>query len=149
MSRPSTRRSPGRPRSAATTAPAARPAVLGWGRVDLTGLTAGTGLPLLVGNDATLAGVAEARTGAAAGHATALHLLVDVGIGGALIVDGRPVAGEGGSGGEYGHMPFGDRSLRCPCGARGCWDLEVDGRALARRLGEPSPADPRAYARRG
>jgi predicted NBD/HSP70 family sugar kinase len=36
--------------------------------------------------------------------------------------------------------------LRCPCGANGCWDLEVDGRAIARHLGEPAPPDPRAYA---
>ena len=120
---------------------------LGWGPVDLAGLTAGTGLPLLLGNDATLAGVAEARTGAAAGARAALHLIVEVGIGGALIVDGRPLAGAGGTAGEYGHVPFGDRGLACPCGARGCWDLEVDGRALARHLGDPPPADPRSYAR--
>ncbi|GAA3821039.1 ROK family transcriptional regulator [Sphaerisporangium flaviroseum] len=120
---------------------------LGWGPVDLTGLTAGSGLPLILGNDATLAGVAEARTGSAAGAGTALHLLVEVGIGGALIVGGHPLTGAGGTGGEYGHMPFGDRGLRCPCGARGCWDVEVDGRALARHLGEQPPADPHTYTR--
>jgi len=119
---------------------------LGWGTVDLSGLTAGTDLAFLVGNDATLAGVAETRTGAAAGARTALHLTVEVGIGGALIVDGIPLTGAGGAGGEYGHVPFGDRALRCPCGANGCWDLEVDGRAIARHLGEPAPPDPRAYA---
>ena len=119
---------------------------LGWGAVDLTGLTAGTDLALLVGNDATLAGVAETRTGAARSAHTALHLAVEVGLGGALVVGGRPVEGLGGAGGEYGHLPFGDRSLACPCGARGCWDLEIDGRALARHLGEDPGADPRAYA---
>ncbi len=118
---------------------------LGWGPVDLAGLTNGANLPLLLGNDATLAGVAEARTGSATGAGTALHLLVEVGVGGTLIVDGHPVTGTGGAGGEYGHVPLGDRSLRCPCGARGCWDLEVDGRALARHLGDPPPADPRTY----
>jgi predicted NBD/HSP70 family sugar kinase len=121
---------------------------LGWGAVDLTALTAGTQLPLLIGNDATLAGVAEARTGAASGARTVLHLLVEVGIGGALVLDGTPFTGARGSAGEYGHLPLGDRARRCPCGARGCWDLEVDGRGLAHRLGEPAPADPRTYARR-
>jgi predicted NBD/HSP70 family sugar kinase len=119
---------------------------LGWAAVDLTRLTAGTDLALLVGNDATLAGVAETRTGAARSAQTALHLVVEVGIGGALVVDGQPVVGLGGAGGEYGHLPFGDRSLACPCGARGCWDLEVDGRALARHLGEDAGTDPRGYA---
>jgi predicted NBD/HSP70 family sugar kinase len=118
---------------------------LGWGQVDLGGLTAGTELAFLVGNDATLAGIAEARTGAATGARTALHLTVEVGVGGALIIGGRPLRGGSGADGEYGHLPFGDRTLRCPCGARGCWDLEVDGRALARHLGEPPPPDPRAY----
>ena len=122
----------------------AQSATLGWRDVDLTGLTT---LPLLPGNDATLAGLAEARTGAAVGARAALHLMVEVGIGGAFTVDGRPSAGAHGAAGEYGHQPYGDRSLSCPCGARGCWDLEVDGRALARHLGRPAPADPREFAR--
>jgi predicted NBD/HSP70 family sugar kinase len=72
---------------------------------------------------------------------------VEVGVGGALTVGGRPATGAHGAAGEYGHLPFGDRARRCPCGARGCWDLDVDGRALARHLGEPEPGDPRGYAR--
>jgi len=119
---------------------------LGWSAVDLGPVVGDTGLPLLVGNDATLSGVAEARTGAAAGAGTALHLIVEVGIGGTLILDGSPASGATGAGGEYGHLPFGDRSQVCPCGAKGCWDLEVDGRALARQLGEPEPDEPYAYA---
>ncbi|GIJ48381.1 xylose repressor [Virgisporangium aliadipatigenens] len=124
---------------------------LGWGEVDLTAVLqdppAGVrDLAFLVGNDATLAGVAEARTGAATGAGTALHLIVEVGIGGCLTVDGFPLTGAHGAAGEYGHLPFGSRGRRCPCGARGCWDLDVDGRALARHLGEPSPADPYGYA---
>jgi predicted NBD/HSP70 family sugar kinase len=119
---------------------------LGWTELDLETVTAGTGLPLLAGNDATLSGVAEARTGAAAGAGTALHLIVEVGIGGTLIIDGVPAQGASGAGGEYGHMPFGDRARPCPCGARGCWDLEIDGRALARHLKEPATDDPYGYA---
>lgn len=118
---------------------------LDWAELDLETVTAGTGLPLLAGNDATLSGVAEARTGAAAGAGTALHLIVEVGLGGTLLIDGVPVQGASGAGGEYGHMPFGDRTRSCPCGARGCWDLEIDGRALARHLKEPAPDDPYAY----
>jgi predicted NBD/HSP70 family sugar kinase len=119
---------------------------LGWSTVDLSPVVAGTRLPLLVGNDATLSGVAEARTGAAAGAGTALHLIVEVGIGGTLIIDGSPASGATGAGGEYGHMPFGDRRRTCPCGARGCWDLDIDGRALAGHLHEPEPDDPYSYA---
>jgi predicted NBD/HSP70 family sugar kinase len=120
-------------------------ATLGWGPVDLTPLGP-PGVPLRIDNDATLAGVAEARDGAAAGAATALHVTVEVGVGGTLVVDGQPVRGATGAGGEFGHLPFGDPALRCPCGALGCWDPTVDGRALARRLGAPPPPDPRTYA---
>lgn len=122
-------------------------AALGWDAVDLGALVPHPGVPLLVGNDATLAGVAESRYGAAAGTAVALHVTIEVGVGGTLIVDGRPVEGMTGAGGEFGHLPFGDRGLRCPCGAWGCWDLAVDGRAIARHLGDPPPRDPRTYAR--
>lgn len=121
----------------------------GWTDVDLSALTADLvepAVPLLLGNDATLAGLAEARTGAASGAGTALHLLVAVGLGGTLVVNGEPVTGAHGAAGEYGHVPFGDRSTVCPCGARGCWDLSVDGRALAAHLGEPPPDDPVGYA---
>ncbi|MGI5184549.1 ROK family protein [Dactylosporangium sp. CA-152071] len=118
---------------------------LRWRGVDLGVLTS---LPLAVGNDASLAGVAEALRGAAQGVGVALHLTVEVGVGGVLIVDGRPVLGAAGAGGEFGHLPFGDPSRRCPCGAGGCWDLEVDGRAMARHLGCRAPADPRAFAER-
>ncbi len=83
---------------------------LDWAELDLETVTAGTGLPLLAGNDATLSGVAEARTGAAAGAGTALHLIVEVGLGGTLIIDGVPAHGASGAGGEYGHIPFGDRA---------------------------------------
>lgn len=118
---------------------------LRWRGVDLSTLTS---LPLAVGNDASLAGVAEALRGAAQGVGVALHLTVEVGVGGVLIVDGQPVLGAAGAGGEFGHLPFGDRGRRCPCGAHGCWDLEVDGRAMARHLGRRAPRDPRAFAER-
>ena len=121
-----------------------------WGEIDLGALVprALRGLPFAAGNDATLAGLAEARRGAATGVGVVLYLAVEVGIGGVLVVDGQPFSGAQGEGGEFGHMPFGSPELRCPCGAAGCWDLEVDGRALARALGRRKPADPRGFATR-
>ncbi|VEG58581.1 ROK-family transcriptional regulator [Mycolicibacterium aurum] len=124
----------------------------GWRDVDLTALTArlprSAALPLVLGNDATLSGLAETRAGSARDARTALHLIVLVGLGGTLVVGGEPVTGSHGAAGEYGHIPFGEPDLECPCGARGCWDLTVDGRALARHLGIAPPSDPVAYARR-
>ena len=124
----------------------------GWNDVDLSVLAAKiparTNIPLLLGNDATLAGLAEARSGAARFAATALYLIVAQGIGGTLVVGGEPLDGAHGAAGEYGHIPFGDPKLLCPCGARGCWDLTVDGRALAMHRGDEPPDDPVEYAHR-
>jgi predicted NBD/HSP70 family sugar kinase len=117
---------------------------LGWHEVNLSGL--GGSLPLLVGNDASLAGVAEARRGTATGARTVLHLIVEVGIGGVLVDRGIPLTGATGAGGEFGHMPFGDPAVACPCGATGCWDMAVDGRAMARYRRQPPPDDPWRYA---
>lgn len=123
---------------------------LGWRDVDVVAeLRAGAVLPpvpVIVGNDATLAGLAEARRGAAAGASLALHITVEVGIGGVLLEQGRPIAGSTGSGGEFGHLPFGDPDLRCPCGARGCWDVDADARALLRYAGRRPGRNPRTAA---
>lgn len=119
----------------------------GWSPLDVRRIGAGHGLPVLVGNDANLAGVAEVRDGAAAGAGTALFLTVEVGIGGALLLGGRPQTGARGAAGEFGHLPFGDPAVECACGARGCWNNGADGRALARLLGEPEPDDPHGYTR--
>jgi predicted NBD/HSP70 family sugar kinase len=120
---------------------------LGWENVDIAGsLGLGPAIPVVVGNDAILSGVAEARRGAARMSSMALHLDIEVGVGGVLLDQGRPVLGSTGAFGEFGHLPFGDPDRPCPCGAWGCWDTEVDGRALARHLAEPPPDDPRTAA---
>ena len=146
----------GRPLALGLAAPAplsddvfVRATELDWGAVALGGLVAGLGepaIPVHPGNDATLAGLAEARSGAAAGAGTALSLTVEVGLGGTLLLDGRPQRGAHGAAGEYGHLPFGDPAVACPCGSWGCWGPELDGRALARHLGVDAPADPRTFA---
>ncbi|WP_084780411.1 ROK family transcriptional regulator [Planobispora rosea] len=121
-------------------------ATLGWRDVDVAARLRIAPLPVVIGNDATMAGVAEARRGAATGADVALHIAIEVGIGGVVLDHGRATVGSTGAGGEFGHLPFGDPDRPCPCGARGCWDLEVDGRALARILGDPPPAAPRSTA---
>ena len=45
-------------------------------------------------------------------------------------------------------MPFGEPARRCRCGAKGCWNTSVDGRAVARLLRQRVPADDVSYFRR-
>jgi predicted NBD/HSP70 family sugar kinase len=109
---------------------------LSWHGVDLSGLWQHyePGSEFVVGNNATLAGVAESRRASGFGSGTMLYLHVADGIGGAVIEAGRAVMGATGTAGEFGHMPFGDPGLRCRCGAAGCWNTSIDGPALARLL---------------
>lgn len=115
--------------------------VLGWRDVEVEPLL--SGVPQTLGNDATLAGLAEARLS----HPgkSVLYLTIEVGIGGIFVYEGHAVTGATGAGGEFGHAPLGDPTVSCPCGAAGCWDVAVDGRAVARLRGESEPEDPRAY----
>ncbi len=124
---------------------------LSWHDIDLTTLwpaPASTPPVFMAGNDASLAAAAESARGAAVGASVALHVRIEAGLGGAVVDQGRLVIGASGTSGEFGHMPFGDPAVVCPCGVRGCWGTAVDGTALARFLGQPSPRDPVTYARR-
>ncbi len=97
------------------------------------------GLPLravshgraVIANDATAAGVAEARLGVASGEHLVFAITVGTGIGGALIVNGKPLEG-GGAAGEVGHMVIHPDGPACGCGRRGCWETFSSGRALDR-----------------
>jgi predicted NBD/HSP70 family sugar kinase len=118
--------------------------MLGWRDVELADIGAGTEAPVFAANDAAMAAVAEARAQRPTPRVL-LHLVVEVGLGGALIVDGHPVRGASDLHGEFGHLPFGDPDLLCPCGARGCWGMAFDAREVARRVGAGEPSDPRAW----
>lgn len=77
---------------------------LGWTDVPLADLVgAATGSAALVDNDATLGAIAEHRYGAGRGIDHVVYLNGGAsGIGGGLIIHGRPVAGAGGYAGEFG-----------------------------------------------
>jgi predicted NBD/HSP70 family sugar kinase len=109
---------------------------LSWHGVDLSGLWPHyePGSEFVVGNDATLAGVAESRRTPGFGSGTMLYLHLADGVGGAVIEAGRAVTGATGAAGEFGHMPFGEPGRRCRCGATGCWNTSIDDPALARFL---------------
>jgi predicted NBD/HSP70 family sugar kinase len=97
--------------------------------------------PVLTGNDATLAGLAEARRGVLRGVSVALHLHAATGIGGVLLADGRPVTGAHGSAGEFGHMPLTGGNETCRCGSVGCWELDAGARGVLRAAGKPERGD--------
>ncbi len=95
----------------------------------------GAFVPLSVANEADLGALAETRRGGARGCANVIFISGEVGVGGGLIVDGRPVAGAAGYGGEVGHMPINPDGATCHCGSTGCWETEIGEDALLAKAG--------------
>lgn len=62
------------------------------------------GLPAALGNDADLAGLAEAHFGAGRGHNPVFYITVGTGIGGGLILNGVIYTGSGHGAAELGHL---------------------------------------------
>lgn len=97
-----------------------------------------TTVPITVGNESDLAVLAEYRRGAARGIEDVVLIWGSAGVGGGVIVDGAPLTGVAGFGGEVGHMPVNPDGFPCRCGSIGCWETEVGGAALLRRAGFPA-----------
>ena len=101
------------------------------------------GTVVRVDNDATCAGWAEGRVGAARGCADALLVTLGTGIGGGIIGGGRAVRGAHGFAGEFGHMVVDPDGPPCPCGQHGCWERFASGSGLGRLGREGAAARPR------
>jgi predicted NBD/HSP70 family sugar kinase len=82
-------------------------------------------LPVHVGNDGDLGGLAEHVRGAGRGIGHLIYLAGEVGIGGGIVVDGRILTGAHGYGGELGHMMVNPDGRPCRCGSRGCFETEA------------------------
>jgi predicted NBD/HSP70 family sugar kinase len=90
-----------------------------------------------VANEADLGALAEARRGAARGSGDVLFVSGEVGVGGGIIVNGNPLTGAAGYGGEVGHIAVNPEGRPCRCGSIGCWETEVGEGALLLRAGYP------------
>jgi predicted NBD/HSP70 family sugar kinase len=111
---------------------------LGWRDVPLGERLAqalDTPAPISVANDADLGALVEQRRGAAKGCDHLLFISGEYGVGGGLIVEGKPLTGVAGYGGEVGHIPVNPNGSACRCGSVGCWETEVGEGALLRLAG--------------
>jgi len=123
---------------------------LGWTRVPLGALLSarlGWTVPVIVRNEADLGVLAEHRRGAAVGIDDVLYVHGEVGVGGGLLLDGRPIPGAAGYAGEIGHFPFVTDGLPCRCGSCGCLETVVGAGAFLARAGLPRNAGPEGIDR--
>ncbi len=92
------------------------------GRYELaTQLSNQLGTPVFVGNDVQVATNAEFELGAGKPYKSVLGVFWGTGVGGGLILDGKPWVGRGGAG-EIGHVVVEIDGARCGCGRRGCME---------------------------
>jgi predicted NBD/HSP70 family sugar kinase len=114
---------------------------LGWRDVDVATMfrteLAGSGdsLTMLLDNEATLAARAECDALRAQGLHTFLYLSGEVGVGGALVLDGSIFGGRHGWSGEIGHTVIDPDGPLCRCGATGCLEQYAGKDALMRTAG--------------
>ncbi len=95
-------------------------------------LTRSVGCRVLLENDATAAAIGEHWKGACQGVSSAICLTMGTGVGGGLIIDGKPLRGIDGTAGEIGHIcvePFG---VPCACGSNGCLEQYASATAVVR-----------------
>ncbi len=100
------------------------------------------GLACLVDNDANVAAFGELRFGAARGYRHVLLVTVGTGIGGGIVVDGRPFRGAHGFAAEIGHVVVDPLGPPCGCGNRGCFEQMASGAAIGRLGREAARAAP-------
>jgi len=103
------------------------PNLSGWKNIEVKKiLSEKLGVPVKVENDARVAGLAEARIGAAKGFDHVFYVTVSTGIGGAIIINGKIYHGAIGAAGEFGQMKLLDGSV---------FESHFSGTAINKRFG--------------
>lgn len=103
----------------------------------LADLQAALGREVRIANDANCFAVSEATDGTAAGAEVAFGVILGTGVGGGIVVSGRPLTGPNAIAGEWGHNPLplpqgDDLPLpSCYCGRAGCIETYLCGPGLA------------------
>ena len=101
-------------------------------------------------NDANCFAVSEASDGAGAGAPTVFGVILGTGVGGGVVIDGRPVVGAQAVGGEWGHnalpLPRDDErpGPQCYCGRKGCVESWLSGPAFQAQYVKASGSELRA-----
>jgi predicted NBD/HSP70 family sugar kinase len=109
------------------------------------GRTALDGVRLTLANEANLAALGELWCGEhrrpdGSRIDSFLHISGEVGVGAAIVIDGRLFGGVRGLSGEIGHLPLAADGPVCGCGSRGCLEQYAGQEAILRRAGLDRPA---------
>ena len=92
--------------------------------------------PVLIDNDATVAGLAESVVGVSAGTDSSVFITLGTGVGGGIVIHGKVWNGFHGTGSEIGHMIVEMGGEPCTCGNRGCLERYCSATAIIRMAKE-------------
>ncbi|WP_164385637.1 ROK family transcriptional regulator [Streptomyces sp. OM5714] len=106
---------------------------LDWHGVDLATLLPAD-LPPTVDNEANFGALAELWLGDGTPR-DFLHVSAEIGIGAAVVFDGRLLRGTRGFAGELGHVPVRPDGPACACGGQGCLEQYAGEKAVLRAAG--------------
>ena len=98
--------------------------------------------PLYIENDATVAGFAESVAGVSRGCKSSVFMTLGTGVGGGIIVDGKPWTGAHGVASELGHLTMEIDGIPCTCGKDGCLERYCSATAIIRMGKEACLAHP-------
>jgi glucokinase len=93
-------------------------------------------LPVGIDNDGNAAAIAEWQAGAAQGADHVVMVTFGTGVGGGLILGGKPYRGATGSGAELGHVVVELDGRPCACGGRGHLESYATGREAGEQARE-------------
>ena len=96
------------------------------------------GVPVVMDNDANAGALGEAVHGAGRGFDPLFYMTLSTGIGGGIVIGGRPYRGADSMAGELGHAPIVAGGPECLCGAHGCFERICSGLWLERDHGRPA-----------
>lgn len=99
-------------------------------------LSADTGLPARICNDANAAMLGEAKFGAGKDFHNLILITLGTGVGGGLFLNGELYEGVEGKGGELGHVIIEKDGRPCTCGLHGCLEAYASATALIKRTKE-------------
>ena len=89
-------------------------------------------LHIAIDNDATVAGYAESIAGVSQNAESSVFLTLGTGVGGGIVIHGRPWSGAHGIGSEVGHMTLSVDGVPCNCGNNGCMEKYTSATAIIR-----------------
>lgn len=105
---------------------------LGWNQVDFLPSLRNlfSEVKVYAENDATVAAVAEEKFGSMKDRQVAVLMTLGTGVGGGIIINGKPLTGAHGMGSELGHMVIGENYFKCNCGNNGCFETFCSATAI-------------------